>query len=261
MLRLFRNRRRRAVMARPFPDAWRESLRRMRLYRILDENERVELRRKVAVFLDEQRFEGCAGLELTDEIRVTIAAQACLLLLGRPDEHYPRLGSILVYPDRYIAPMTQRMPDGSLASRPQTRLGEAWLGGNVVLSWRDAERGAVDAHDGHNVILHEFAHTLDGADKNMNGTPRLEHKCCYASWARVLGGEFTTLRRNLRSGRISLLHPYAATNPAEFFAVSTETFFEQPNLLREHHPELYKQLSHFYRQDPAERVHRSGALP
>jgi Mlc titration factor MtfA (ptsG expression regulator) len=183
---------------------------------------------------------------MTDEIRVTIAAHAALLLLGGARGFFPGLVSILVYPSAYRGKVTQRLPWGIIEEGEQGRLGESWHDGVVVLSWDDTLRGAADTRDGHNVVLHEFAHQLDQEDGTADGTPYLGRRSLYAAWARVLGADFERLREGP-----GVLDRYGATNPAEFFAVATETFFEKPHQLRAQNGELYEQLRAYYGVDPA----------
>jgi Mlc titration factor MtfA (ptsG expression regulator) len=258
MFGLFKERRRAKLRAAPFPPAWSGVLESLPAYRALPPQDQRELRGHVQVFLDEKVFEGCGGLDITDEIRVTIAAQACMLLLHRDTDYYPGLTSILVYPSGYVANSKRVGPDGVVTEGPQARLGESWTalnsrfsGGPVVLSWRDVVAGAADIHDGHNVVFHEFAHQLDAEWGGMDGAPALDRRSKYVAWARVLGSEYKQLLDDLRRGHEPWLDAYGATNPAEFFAVLTEAFFEQPLKLRTKHPELYAQLADFYRQDPA----------
>jgi hypothetical protein len=243
--------RRKRLRKRPFPRAFRAVLERnFALYGRLPEADRGELERLIQVFMAEKRFEGCGGLEVTDEIRVVIAAQACLLLLHRDTDVYPRLVTILVYPSAYVARVTERVGYGVVAEGEMGRLGEAWQTGVVVLSWDHAQAGAADVHDGRNVTLHEFAHQLDQEDGASDGAPVLPRRSMYVAWARVLGDEYAALRRDAESGAPTLLNPYGATNPAEFFAVATETFFQMPGALKRRHPALYGELQRFYRQDP-----------
>lgn len=239
-------------MAVPFPDAWDEILERnLPLVARLDEADRAELRRRIQGFLAEKSFEGLGGLELTDEIRVTIAGQACLLLLHHGDACYPRLRSVLVYPTTYEAPSQTMSPDGVVTEGRQRRLGEAWTMGTVVLAWDSVRGGAADPKDGQNVVLHEFAHQLDMEDRSADGAPILGRRGLYAAWARVLGAEYESLQEAIRKRQRTVMDRYGATNPAEFFAVATETFFEKPRQLKAKHPELYEQLREFYKQDPA----------
>jgi len=252
----FKRRRRRRLKDRPFPPEWLEVLRRnVPYYRLLSEAEQAELRGHIQVFLAEKRFEGCGGLEMTDEIRVTIAAQACILLLGRRIDYYPMMKSIFVYPHAYEFPIG-RYEHWVGREGVQPRLGESWYRGPVVLSWDDVGKGASDIHDGHNVVLHEFAHQLDSENGQTDGAPALERRSMYVAWARVLSEEFRRLNEDIDEGRPNVLDDYGGTSPAEFFAVATEVFFERPLDLRREKPELYEQLKAFYGQDPAARADR-----
>ena len=247
-----RKRRRRRLRATPAPARWRQILERNFAYfNRLPETDRRELLGLVQVFLAEKNFEGCGGLELTEEMKITIAAQACLLLLHRETDFYPGLGSILVYPAAYTAPVHRRMSNGTVAEGPQVRLGESWSRGAVVLSWSDVLRSGADLAEGHNVALHEFAHQLDAEDGTVDGAPALPRPSMYTAWARVLGAEYAHLLDDIHRHRPTLIDPYGATNPPEFFAVATEIFFEKPRQLLQMHPALYEQLRLFYAQDPA----------
>ncbi len=251
-----RERRRAKLRARPFPAAWRALVERnVRYVALLGDDERRELEGHVHVFLDEKSFEGCGGLELTDEIRVTIAADACLLLLGRETDYYPELASILVYPSAYRAKVT-RASGAVVIEGEDARLGESHARGVVVLAWDDVLHGTRDVRDGHDVVLHEFAHQLDQEDGDADGAPILAERSMYRAWARVLGAEYERLLRDDEAGRRTVLDRYGATSPAELFAVATEAFFEKPLQMRAKHPELYAQLRGYYRQDPARRLER-----
>ena len=217
----------------------------------LPERDRADLRRRIQVFLAEKRFEGLGGLTLTDEMRVTIAAGACLLLLRRDEDYYDALTSILVYPTAFRVHSREHSADGLVTESDEVRLGEAWNAGAVVLSWGDVRRAASPDHGGRNVVLHEFAHQLDMEDRDANGAPLLAHRSMYPAWAEVLGREYARLQVAADAREPTLLDWYGAETPAEFFAVATETFFERPLAMRERHPELYAQLRGFYAQDPA----------
>lgn len=226
----------------PFPDEWeRYLLDNVPVYPRLPGELRQRLREDTRVLCGLKNFEGCGGLEITDEMRVTISAQAALLTLmaGPRLKYYPRLVSILIYP-------------GSYSSREgDHRLGESWETGSVVLAWDCAQHGARVMQDGHNVVLHEFAHQLDQASGGSDGAPPLESREQYATWAKALGHAYEHLLEDIDHHRRTLLDPYGATNPAEFFAVATEVFFEKPGPLREKHPALYEALRSFYKLDPA----------
>ena len=252
MFAWLRRRRRDAIRRRPFPAEWRAFIEKNVPYvACLSAEDREELVGHIQVFLAEKRFEGCGGLQITDEARVTIAAQACVLLLHRQTEYYPNLVSILVYPTTYLVPGGQSTPDGLVAEGTQARLGESWARDVVVLAWDSVLSGAADIHDGHNVVLHEFAHQLDQESGMGDGAPALPRRSMYVAWARVLGHDFDQLVRDTAHHHRTLIDRYGATNPAEFFAVATETFFEKPRQLQSKHPELYLQLQQFYSQDPA----------
>jgi Mlc titration factor MtfA (ptsG expression regulator) len=221
-------------------------------YGFLADEQQQKLRGLIQVFLAEKLFEGCGGLEINDEVRVTIAAQGCILALGlERDDLYPQLRSILVYPHAYVANITAHQPDGTVVEGREGRLGESWEHGYVVLSWKDVLQGAADTTDGRNVVYHEFAHQLDNESGAPEGAPLLPAGEMYAAWARVLGAEYQALCESIERREPTLLDPYGAVSPAEFFAVATECFFELPIELKEYHPQLYEQLRLFYRQDPA----------
>ena len=232
----------------PFPDAWRAILRAdFPVYERLGDAEREHLERNIRVFLASVLFEGCGGLEVTDEMRVLIAAQACLLLLNRDAACYPRLRTVLLYPSAYIDRGHRRFGSDEPASG---RLGESWSHGSVVLAWDSVRQGAHNMHDGLNVALHEFAHQLDQEDGAGDGAPVLASRGAYTSWARVLSKDYARLQARTAKGRKSVMRAYGATHPAEFFAVATETFFEKPAQLRKRRPALYEELKSYYQVDP-----------
>ncbi|MGE3316944.1 MAG: zinc-dependent peptidase [Planctomycetaceae bacterium] len=255
ILQWFRRRRRRKIAARPFPDAWEGIIAaNVVQYEWLDAADREKLRHATQIVVHEKNWEGCRGLVMTDEIRVTIAAQASFLLLGFDDYFFDRLLSILVYPDEYVAAETVRGPGGLQIETASARLGEAWHGGPVILSWPDVLHGAEFPDDGENVVLHEFAHVLDMHDADADGIPPLVSGEQYRTWEQVMSREYERLVRRAEHGRPTLLNHYGATSEAEFFAVATESFFEEPRDLQVEHPELYDVLKAFYRQDPAKRT-------
>ena len=258
MWRWIKERKRRKLCALPFPSAWRRTLlENFPLFDCLPAEDRRELEGHIQVFLAEKTFVGCGGLSLTDEIKVTIAAQACLLLLHRQTDYYPGLRSVVVYPTAYSVPTTHYSDHGVVTETLDSRLGESWQEGAVVLAWDSAAHGATDLGDGQNVVLHEFAHQLDQEDGRADGAPILTTNFFrggagkYFAWARVLGAEFERLQREVSRGSTTLMDAYGAKDPAEFFAVATECFFEKPEDMSRKHPRLYEQLKGFYRQDPA----------
>ncbi len=247
-------------MQEPFPGDWLEIIERNVLYyHCLSPEEQRKLLGFVRVFVAEKRFEGCGGLEITDEIRLTIAAQACILLLNLDADFYPKLRSILVYPDAFVAPAVSRHPEGTVSEGPQARLGESWSQGNVVLSWEDVLHGAMNLGDGRNVVIHEFAHQLDSETGVCNGAPLMPRPSMYEDWSRVFVKEYQTLVDSVEHGRMTVIDKYGATSPAEFFAVVTECFFVNPLELESFHPELYEQLKIYFAQDPASFVREEAA--
>ena len=261
MFHWLRDYRRAEVRKRRFPPEWDAFLyANVVHFRVLDEGEREELRAMVQVFLDEKLWEGCGGLELTDELRVTIAAQACLLQLGLPHDYYRNVESILVYPTTIMIPERQTgVFEHVVAPVEPSRpiVGQAFTHGSVILVWDAVLRGARHPEQGHNVVYHEFAHKLDMLDGAADGTPPLADREQLADWISVCTHEFVHLQRTASQGHKSFVDAYGARNAAEFFAVATEEFFDRPVTLHENAHELYHILSNYYRQDPAERVKRS----
>ena len=247
-----KKRRRQQLRAKPFPVTWRSIIiRNFPTFRRLPRADQIELLGHVQVFLAEKHFEGCGGLELTDEIRITIAVQACLLLLHRRTDYYPQLTSILVYPSSYIAHEKRHVSANIWQEGDEHRLGHTGRSlGSLVLAWDDARHGALNPSDGRNLVLHEFAHQLDFEDYATDGAPALATKAEYRSWARVMSREFAALRTAAETGFPTVLDIYGAESPAEFFAVVTEAFFERPRALRAQNPDLYAEFARFFRQDP-----------
>jgi MtfA peptidase len=246
---------RRQPQRSPFPEAWSEILSlNFRHDSLLTAEERARLRVDVQRFIAGRDWEGCGGLEMTDEIRVTVAAQACLLTLGLEGEKYPDVTTILVYPSSYLARETRVRPGGVVHQYRSRRLGEAWSHGPVVLSWADALAGGRGDPEGRNVVFHEFAHKLDMRTGATNGVPRLGNDALYREWEEVMSAEYADLVSRSHSGEPSLLDTYGATHGAEFFACCVECFFERPAEMREQHSRLYRALQSYFRQDPASRL-------
>jgi len=226
----------------------------MGLYNRLPDQLRHKLHGLINVFLHDKTFSGFNGLKITDEIRVTIAAQACLLMLNRDEGLYPTLYNILVYPDAYKSMETTS--DGTVHTvHESVRLGESWHRGHVVLSWKHAKQGGVVDNDGHNVVYHEFAHQLDNVDGAIDGTPELDSSENYRSWIKVFWHEFSQLREMVTANKKTLIDSYGAESEGEFFAVVTELFFEQPENFEKKHPELFKELVMYYHLNPLEWLH------
>ncbi|QYK04032.1 zinc-dependent peptidase [Shewanella zhangzhouensis] len=236
-----------------FPASWRAILKkRVAHYPLLPDHLQQELRRKILIFLGEKQFIGCNGFEITDEVRVTIAAQACLLLLNRDSDFYPGLRQILVYPNAFYVNRSERDAAGVVWERHALLSGESWSQGQVLLSWHDVTEDCRHPFDGFNVIIHEFAHQLDQEDGQADGAPPLPSSERYQSWSSIMQREYDLLCQAADAAQPSLFDYYGATAPAEFFAVVSETFFTRPEPFAAHHPELYEEFARFYRLDPVQ---------
>ncbi len=235
-----RHHRRRRLLATPFPAPWMEILHRnVPDHNRLPEPDRARLRDVLRILVAEKFWEGCDGLRVTDEMRVTVAGHAALLVLGHSVDLYRRVSSILLFPREFES------VDGDSV------LGQAYVEGTVLLSWEDVLKGARHPGDGHNVVLHEFAHQLDLIDRDFDGTPPLETWRKYQRWKKVIGPEYRRLVEAAGRDEVTLLDRYGATCEGEFYAVATECFFERPVEMRRQHPGLYGILRGYYRQDPA----------
>ena len=253
MFKWLKRRRRRKLLAEPFPVAWFEILERnVYHYRYLTPDERARLCNDVRLMVAEKNWEGCGGLQLTAEIKVTIAALACLLVLKLDRDEYASVLSILVYPRGYLVPRRNELE----VQRDEPHLGEAWYRGPVILSWSQIRRDCRHPGRGQNLVWHEFAHQLDMLDRETNGTPPLESRAQRIEWRDVMTTEYQSLLRAIDQNEDTLLDPYGATSEAEFFAVATETFFDCPHELLDLHPRLYGVLSDYFSQNPAQRLPR-----
>jgi Mlc titration factor MtfA (ptsG expression regulator) len=244
--------RRSSIYKKPLPDGFIHILRNnVSHYQHLPEDLKSRLHGLINVFLEEKVFIGCAGLHVTDEMRLTIAGNACLLLLNLNRDYYPGFTSILIYPDTYVAQAVTY--DGTLEHHHDSvRAGESWHLGPVVLSWSDVVKGITHKGDGHNVVLHEFAHKLDEENSIMDGLPILRDSTQYREWKDILGSEYESLSIRVKKGKNTVLDEYATSSPPEFFAVATESFFEKSAAMNKKLPELYEQLSKYYGLDPIE---------
>ncbi len=246
-------RRRNRLKQRPFPLLWDSTIENnLSIYPRLSPIERRRLQGHVQVFLAEKQFIGCQGLQVTEEMKLTIAAVACLLLLNERGEYFPKLRSILIYPSTYFVHETIATGNYVVEERRVARLGESWVNDQVVVSWEQVQQDTRNWRDGHNVVLHEFAHQLDQEDGKAEGVPILPRKSDYHNWSQVMTKEYQQLCHHVQQGIKTVMDSYGATNPAEFFAVATETFFEKPHQLLNHHPALYELLQRYYQLDPVQ---------
>jgi MtfA peptidase len=260
MFHWLRDRRRRKLIEAPFPAHWEEALHRnVAHYSLLSETEQAHLRSLIQVLVAEKHWEGAGGLEMTDEIRVTISAQAAMLLLGLPHNFYYNVESIIVYPSTVVPPQ-RKLGFFEISLEPVSAegpiLGQAFSHGPVIIVWDDVLRGSRHPDLGHNVVYHEFAHKLDMLDGALDGTPPLHERTEYKDWVATCTREYQRLRQDSARGKKTFMDAYGATNEAEFFAVATEQFFDCPQDLIEQAPDLYRVLRNFYRQDPVTRLPR-----
>jgi len=235
-----------------FPEEYIKILRKsFHLYNFLPKDIKEQLHGHINVFLDLKGFHGHHNLEITTEMKVTIAAQACMLLLNRQSDYFPRLQTIEVYPQAFSSEVTTS--NGML--KEQVRTGESWSNGRVILSWSHSKQGISNFKDGSNVVMHEFAHRLDQLDNNTDGIPTKHFGDgeTYYLWSDVILKQYQKhlkkLKKSHKKNNKTLLTEYAGTNEAEFFAVATEFFFEKGKQLKKAEPKLYDLLKDFYKID------------
>ena len=233
-------------------------------YKHLDAGQRERVHAVVARFVGRKEWVGAGGQEITNEVRVTIAGAASLLTLGLDEPYdFPRLKSIIVYPRSYQTPTATGdftfLGDDNPVTGGETRLGEAWPRSPIVLSWRNAQRQARVPGRGRNLVLHEFAHHVDGLNGDTDGVPHFDSREQRKRWSKVADAEFRTLRQRTRRGQPTLLDAYGASDLTEFFAVVTECFFEQPHALRQEHSDLYALMKSVFHQDPTTYLPDDGA--
>lgn len=247
----FKKYQRQRIANAPLPASYIEILQRnMGLYPILPENLKTALHRGINLFLFDKEFLGCDGQEINDEVRLTIAGNACLLVLTQTRPIYPSFKTILVYPSTYV--VTQKTHDGQVVfDEHSTRAGESWYRGPIVLSWSDVMHGSGNIEDGQNVVIHEFAHKLDEENGVMDGLPILRDSTHYREWSNILNSEYDAFLKRVQRRRNKVIDEYGAISAVEFFAVISESFFEKPVRMKSELPELYTQLQQFYGLDPA----------
>lgn len=239
------------IKKQPFPESWRKIIkRRMPYFKQMPADLQLQLKKHIQVFIAEKQFAGYQGIQINDDIKVTVAAQACLLLLNRKTDYYPKLNTIVLYPGAFIKNQAATDTIGVHSEQSTVLLGESWDFGKVILSWEHTVEGANEPNDGANVVIHEFAHQLDQENGTANGAPILGKDGNYKCWSTVFDQEYQQLKQQTHHNEPSLLDSYGATNPAEFFAVASEVFFEQSKLLFDQHRGLYLQLKSYYQVDP-----------
>ncbi|BAN34942.1 hypothetical protein SCD_n01106 [Sulfuricella denitrificans skB26] len=249
----FRNWRRRRIQAHdtlPEP-AWRDAISSLPLLGGLSGDEIIRLRELVILFLHEKELVAADGYVLSGDMRLKIAAQACLPILNLGLDYYAGWVSIIVYPDEFVPEYEFMDEDGVVHHIREPMIGESWERGPVILSAADVERSG--ELDGVNVVIHEFAHKLDMLNGAPDGFPPLHHEMDRVAWTQAFSSAFDAFSAKVESGVGTMIDPYAAESPAEFFAVMSEAFFEIPRSLLGEYPEVYRQLAAFFRQDPAAR--------
>lgn len=248
MLDWLRKRKRSRLLKSPFPREWQSILDANAVYfASASSAEQAKIRDTVRILVAEKNWEGCGGLSLTDEHRVTIAAQIARMTLGFAEEYFDEVKSILLYPDAYLAKTQDSVGAGLVVESQTGRLGEAWYRGPVILSWRDVLATGRRLNDARNVVIHEFAHQLDMRNgRTADGVPVIESSNFAERWLAVMDTEFERLRQMCLQDRSRLLDCYGTTNRAEFFAVVSEAFFEEPQAFAQQWPELFQILGDYY---------------
>ena len=249
---LSKERRRERLRETLFPETWEQLLRTtVPLYDQLPTEDREELHGHIHVLLSEKHFEGAGGFEVTEKVKLIICAHAALLLLHRETDYFPKLITILIYPEPYEVKTQIQATRGILSEVVETRAGESWTSGTLILAWEDVERDLASIPATRSVVLHEFAHQLDAGSGVMNGAPVLSDRELRHHWPEALSAAYERLSQATRQHEHTLLRPYGATNPPEFFAVATEAFFLYPVQLQRGEFDLYSALCQYFKQDPA----------
>jgi Mlc titration factor MtfA (ptsG expression regulator) len=241
----------RRILARyPIPHTvWQDVTRRMALLQRLDAVQMAHLRELTTWFLHAKAINGVQGLETTPSMRVTVAAQACLLILNLDIDYFDNWVEVILYPGAFRVNHEQRDDIGLVHSEARDLTGESWLRGPVILSWDDVERDTTHPQPGRNVVVHEFAHKLDGLNGVTNGMPPLRPGMNRKRWTEDFSAAYDALCMQVSAGETAFINSYAATSPAEFFAVACEYFFTAPEILKNCCPGVYRQLTLLYRKD------------
>lgn len=246
-------RRRRILGHKPIPESiWQSVVDQLPFLQGLTRDEFRQLREWTTIFLHDKKINGVQGLVVTETMRVMIAVQACLLILKLDPEYYDDWVEVIVYPGRFILDHAYTDETGIVHTRRIVASGESWQAGPVILSWEDVVH--VHHESGYNVVIHEFAHKLDMLNGSANGYPPLHSDMDPRIWAAVFSQAYEIFCRQVEQGEVTIMSPYAAEDPAEFFAVSSEVFFTRPHRVKQYFPEMYQQLARYYRQDPAARL-------
>ena len=247
MLTWFKNRRRNRILRAPWPSSWNSILtNNVGHFKGLSSIEKNKLKAITKIIVSEKNWEAHGGLVMSDEIKVTIAGTAALILLGVDDFYFDRVNTVIVFPH----PIRRETQDGLIVGRESHHAGESWQGGQVVLSWQDVICDSRNPSDGRNLVIHEFAHCLDRLDGEMGGSLTFDDSATTERWKQVCASAFEALSVAAERGQTTLLDYYGTTNLAEFFAVSSETFFEKPRQLKHEHSELFELLVEYYKVDP-----------
>ena len=238
-------------------DQWQRTLGRYAFLSGLSEDELGRLKERVTLFLHDKQIHGAAGLALDDEMKLSIAVQACLVALNLPADWYDGWVEVIVYPDEFVPRFEWEDEYGVVHQSNEPHAGEAWLQGPVILSWAEV---AQTRDDGINVVIHEFAHKLDMLNGDANGYPPLHADMDRSRWSSVFAAAYGDFCDKVDREEHTAIDPYASESPGEFFAVVSEAFFELPETVRESYPDVYEQMVAFYRQDPYARHVAAGIL-
>ncbi|MEQ1601990.1 MAG: M90 family metallopeptidase [Methylophilaceae bacterium] len=237
----------RILKRHPIPHhVWKSVTRRILLFNRLNPFQMAHLREMTTWFLHQKTIIGVQGLEVTLPMKVTVAAQACLLIQNLGVTYFDGWVEVILYPGAFRVNHLQQDDMGLVPNEARVLAGESWLRGPVILSWEDVERDSYQYQAGHHVVLHEFAHKLDGLNGTTNGMPPLRRGMSRKRWAAALSTSYEALCRQVTTGKSTFINPYAATSPAEFFAVLSEYYFTAPNILKKCCPSVHQQLSSFY---------------